>query len=92
MTAEPAADFIPLDGNAVAGELSELFAGDVTTATICCGGCGTSAEMGAIRVYGGAMGSIFRCVNCDSIVVRVVRTPRGFAVDMRGATHMLVRA
>lgn len=85
-------DFIPLDGNAVAGDLTEVFARDVTTATICCGGCGSSAEMGAVRVYGGAMGSIFRCINCDTPVVRLVRTPRGFAIDMRGATHLLVRA
>lgn len=92
MSAEPAADFMPLDGNAVAGELSELFAGDVTTATICCGGCGMSAEMGAVRVYGGAMGSIFRCAVCDTVMVRIVRTPRGFAVDMRGATQLLLPA
>lgn len=90
--AETALDFIPVDGNAVAGGLSELFARDVTTAMICCGGCGASAEMGSVRVYGGAMGSIFRCVTCDTIVVRMVRTPRGFAIDMRGATHLLVRA
>lgn len=87
-----ATDFIPLDGNAVAGVLSELFARDVTTAMVCCGGCGSSAEMGSVRVYGGAMGSIFRCVTCDTAVVRMVRTPRGFAIDMRGAARLLVRA
>jgi hypothetical protein len=48
--------------------------------------------MGAVLVYGGAMGSIFRCINCDTAVVRMVRTPRGFAIDMRGAAHLLVRA
>lgn len=85
-------DFIPLDGNAVAGDLSEIFARDVTTAMICCGGCGASAEMGAVRVYGGAMGSIFRCITCDTAVVRMVRTPRGFAIDMRGASQLLVPA
>jgi len=85
-------DFIPLDGNAVAGDLSEVFARDVTTATICCGGCGSSAEVGAVRVYGGAMGSIFRCITCDTAVVRMVRTPRGFAIDMRGAAQLLVPA
>ena len=92
MSAAAGTDFIPLDGNSVAGDLSELFARDVTTATICCGGCGSSAEMGAVLVYGGAMGSIFRCINCDTAVVRMVRTPRGFAIDMRGAAHLLVRA
>ncbi|MGV8839637.1 MAG: DUF6510 family protein [Bauldia sp.] len=87
-----APDFIPLDGNAVAGELSDLFARDVTTATIHCGGCGSSAEIGSVRVYGGAMGSIFRCRTCDTAVVRMVRTPRGFAIDMRGASRLFVPA
>ncbi|MCW5718868.1 MAG: hypothetical protein KIS68_13655 [Bauldia sp.] len=90
MSAEAGADFIPLDGNAVAGDLSELFARDVTTATIRCGGCGSSAEIGAVRVYGGAMGSIFRCFTCDTAVIRMVRTPRGFAIEMRGAALLLV--
>jgi hypothetical protein len=32
-------DVVPLDGNAAAGRLSQLFAFDVTLATITCGGC-----------------------------------------------------
>lgn len=83
--AENIADFIPVDGNAVAGDLDGLFAFDVTTARVSCDGCGRVAEIGAVRVYGGAMGSIFRCTNCDTAVFRLVRTPHGFVMDMRGA-------
>ena len=37
---------LPLDGNAAAGLLRELFALDVTIAEITCGSCGVVAEVG----------------------------------------------
>ncbi len=83
---------VPLDGNAAGGLLSELFALDVTAAEVVCGGCGATLELGAARVYGGAMGSIFRCVNCDTAIVRLVRTPSGLWIDMRGARRMFVQS
>jgi hypothetical protein len=77
---------LPLDGNAAAGLLGELFALDVTVAEITCGGCGVVAEVGETRVYGGVMGAIFRCPNCDSVVMRLVHTPVGIWLDMRGSS------
>ncbi len=85
---DPAA---PLDGNAAAGLLSELFTLDITAATLTCDGCGAVVEIGAARVYGGAMGSIFRCPECDHALVRLVRTPAGFFIDLKGARRMFVR-
>jgi hypothetical protein len=81
----------PLDGNAVAGMLSELFAFDMTTAILSCDGCGSTAELAEIHVYGGAMGSIFRCIHCDTAVLRIARTPHGFAIDMRGSRRFEAR-
>ena len=81
----------PLDGNVAAGMMREFFAFDVTTATLICGGCGMEAELGAIRVYGEPMGAIFRCWRCDTAVVRLVRTPAGFWMDMRGSRSLRVR-
>lgn len=75
----------PLDGNAVAGMLRELFAFDVTVASLDCAGCGSTAELGGVRVFGGAMGAIFRCIHCDTAMLRVVRQPDGFTLDLRGA-------
>jgi hypothetical protein len=77
----------PVDGNAVAGMLRELFAFDMTTAILACNGCGSTAALAEIRVYGGSMGSIFRCINCDTALLRMARTPRGFTIDMRGAAR-----
>jgi hypothetical protein len=84
-------DVLPLDGNAVGGVLAELFAIDITSAVITCGGCATSAEVGAIRVYGGTMGAILRCAQCDTVVLRFVRTPTRSTLDMRGARTLVVR-
>ena len=80
---------LPLDGNAAAGLLRELFALDMTVAEITCGSCGVVAEVGGTRVYGGVMGAIFRCPNCDSLLMRLVHTPVGIWLDMRGSRCLL---
>jgi len=76
---------LPLDGNAASGLLSELFALDVTVAEVTCDCCGAVAQVGETRVYGGVMGAIFRCARCDSVVMRLVHTPVGIWLDMRGS-------
>jgi len=81
-------DALPLDGNAIAGEFAEYFAADVTTAVITCGGCGASAEIGAIRVYGGSMGTILRCARCDNVLLRFVHVRSGACLDLRGAKSL----
>jgi uncharacterized protein DUF6510 len=81
----------PLDGNAAAGMLSELFAYDITTAVLTCDDCSATVEIGAARVFGGAMGSIFRCPHCDHAMIRLVRTPAGFWLDLKGARRLFVR-
>jgi Family of unknown function (DUF6510) len=83
---------IPLDGNAVAGLLREVFACEMTVAVVTCGGCGAAAPVGTARVFGGAMGAIFRCATCDTAVVRLARTPRGTWLDLRGACSLVVPA
>ena len=81
---------VPLDGNAAGGLLGELFAADVTAAEITCGGCGAVAAIGAVRVYGGAMGAILRCAHCDTVVLSLTHTPAGLWLDMHGARKMFV--
>lgn len=56
------------------------------------GRCGAGFDVGASRVHGGVMGSIFRCVQCDDVVIRLVRTAAGFRRDMQGARKMFVPA
>jgi hypothetical protein len=81
-----------LDGNSAAGLLSELFALEITDAKITCDGCEAVAPMGAMRLYGGRMGAVFRCVHCDNVVVRLVHTPEGYWLEMKGTRSLFVQA
>ena len=85
-------DMMPLDGNAAGGLLGELFAADVTVAEITCGHCSAVAPLGAMRAYGGVMGAVLRCDHCDTVVLRVVRTPQGLWFEMHGARSLFVAA
>ena len=82
---------LPLDGNAAAGLLREIFAFDATAAQISCGSCGVASDIGGTRLYGGTMGAILRCAHCDSVVMRLARTPGGLWLDMRGSRHLHTR-
>jgi hypothetical protein len=82
---------LPPDGNAAAGLLREVFAFDVTVAQISCSSCGVAGDVGETRLYGGSMGAIFRCAHCDSIVMRLTRTPGGLWLDMRGSRRLYAR-
>ena len=81
----------PLDGNAVAGLLREVFAFDDTSATLTCGECGAVAQVGSAKLYGGSMGAVLRCTPCDTAVLRLACTPIGVWLDMRGARSLMVR-
>ena len=73
-----------LDGNAAAGELSEVFALDVTTAVATCAGCGVTGPVAAAMVYEAGMGTVLRCPDCDSVLLRVVRARGEIRMEMRG--------
>jgi hypothetical protein len=74
-----------LDGNAVGGLLSEVFAFEPTAARTICAGCARIAPVGELRLYAIEMGAILRCPSCEKAVVRIAHTPRGLWLDIRGA-------
>src|SRR5258708_39459616 len=63
-----------LDGNAAAGILSVVFAGDATCARATCVSCGATEHVGALRLYAYEMGAVLRCPGCDAVVLRLGRT------------------
>jgi hypothetical protein len=79
-----------LDGNAMAGDLREIFAADVTAAIATCAGCGRSGAIATLRLWGPAPGQVARCPSCDSVVLRIVRAPGRVFLDMRGALRLEV--
>lgn len=80
-----------VDGNALAGPLSELFAVDVTAAIGQCVNCGLTGPIAALRVYDRAPGLVARCSGCGHVVLRYVRTPDAAWIDLTGTVSLRVR-
>ena len=77
-----------LDGNAIAGDLLEVFGVELTTARGACAGCGAVAEVAELAVYLRAPGTVARCRSCDSVLIVLV-TVRGITcVDLRGMASL----
>jgi hypothetical protein len=83
MMAETGSDLV-LDANAAAGLLQEIFFLDATSAQIQCVACGSTAAVGALRLYAAPMGAVLRCTHCEGILMRAVRTPHGRWLEMAG--------
>jgi NAD-dependent SIR2 family protein deacetylase len=73
-----------LDGNAAAGDLSEVFTLEATTATATCAGCGATGVMAQAMLYESDMGTVLRCPDCDAVLLRVVHTRGEIRMEMRG--------
>ena len=63
-----------LDGNVLAGALSEVFTTDVTAARGRCDGCGQISPIAEAMVYPDAPGLVARCAGCDHVLVTIVDT------------------
>ncbi|GAA1086316.1 DUF6510 family protein [Nocardiopsis metallicus] len=73
-----------LDGNVLAGPLSEVFAVDVTAAERRCARCGDRGAFAQLRVHADGPGLVACCPNCEVLVLRLVRTPDGLVLDLGG--------
>ena len=77
---------VRIDGNALAGPLSDIFVADVTSAGVTCTSCGRAQVLAALEVYGTGPGMTARCAGCHEVVVRISRTPGHAFLDLRGTT------
>ena len=89
---ESTRDAARLDGNAVAGILSEIFVPDPTTARATCANCGAIRPLGALLVYAHGMGAIMRCPGCDAVILRVARTRTQLWFELTGARLVVIAA
>jgi predicted Zn finger-like uncharacterized protein len=81
---------ITLDGNAIAGDLLEIFGVDLSAATIVCASCGTSSFVAEAVVYMRGPGRVVRCRRCGQLQMVLV-TIRGITcVDMRWIARLEV--
>jgi hypothetical protein len=74
----------PLDGNATAGDLADIFAFDATTAITTCATCHHTHPVATLRAYLQAPGMVLRCTSCDAVQLRFVRSPARAWLDLRG--------
>jgi hypothetical protein len=77
-----------LDGNAAAGDLSKIFAVDVTTAQGQCANCGAIKRFAEAHLYMQAPGVVARCAVCDHILLRLVNARQRVFLDVRGLTYL----
>ena len=77
-----------LDGNAVAGMLSELFATEATTVMLTCGSCGVRGAVGAAHAYARGPGAVLRCPACSSVLMRAAEIRGRLMADMRGVARL----
>jgi hypothetical protein len=73
-----------VDGNAIGGLLSEIFTMEMTTAESTCASCGAVNLVGRVDVYLRAPGVVVRCPGCEQVLMRIVRGPGRFWIDLRG--------
>lgn len=74
----------PFDGNATAGDLTDVFAFDVTTAVTTCATCRDTQPVATLHAYLRAPGMVLRCGSCDAVQLRLVRSPERVWLDLRG--------
>lgn len=77
-----------LDGNAAAGELSRIFAPDVTSAEGQCANCGATRRFADAHVYMQNPGVVARCAECEHVLLRVVIARDRAFLDIRGMTYL----
>jgi len=80
-----------LDGNAVAGQLHEIFGTEMTTAVGTCATCGAIAEVAESVVYLNAPGTVVRCRNCLSLLAVITNIREMNCVDLSGLAWLEAR-
>jgi hypothetical protein len=77
-----------LDGNAIAGQLMEIFGVEVTTAVGTCGSCGASAMVAEAAVYLRGLGTVARCRSCGSVLMAFTSIRDVNCVDLGGLADL----
>jgi hypothetical protein len=77
-----------VDGNAAAGELSRIFALDITSAEGQCANCGTKRHFAEAHLYSHCPGLVARCALCGHVLLRLVNVRQRVLLDLSGMTHL----
>ena len=81
-----------LDGNAAGGLLNESFQFEMTKAETTCGGCATKRAIGELTLYGHELGTVLRCVDRDTALLRITHIAACHRLDLSGMTYLQIAA
>jgi hypothetical protein len=81
-----------LDGNAAAGRLAEIFSVDLTSARVTCRQCGSVRCLAESRAWVRGPGVTLRCLDCASVLGRLVRAPEAIWLELTGMTSVQISA
>jgi len=79
-----------VDGNILAGPLSDLFRFDVTLASARCVSCGEVAMLAQAMVYVQPKAYIVRCSTCDDMLMTIIDEGDATQLDLSGLVWMHV--
>jgi len=77
-----------LDGNAAGGELSRIFAVDITSAEGQCANCGAKRRFADAHLYVQCPGLVARCPLCGHVLLRLANARRRVFLDLSGMTFL----
>jgi ribosomal protein S27E len=78
-----------LDGNVLAGPLTDLFTFEPTSTPAQCQSCADVATLGQAMVYSHPMGFVARCRHCDNVLAVIVEHSGQKSVNMQGLRWLL---
>jgi hypothetical protein len=79
-----------VDGNSLAGPLSEIFSVDLTTASARCLGCGDVSALASAMVYGEPDSLVVRCSQCEDVLMVLIQEPDRMCIELRGMSWLQV--
>lgn len=79
-----------LDGNAAGGLLNEIFPFEMTTAAATCSGCDTTKPIAELMLYRHGMGSVLRCADCDTAVLRITCIRGSYQLGLSGISYLTI--
>ena len=77
-----------LDGNVLAGPLSEIFLADMTLADACCGGCADVSVIARAIVEITGDRFVIRCHACGNTMATLVQSPDANRLDTSGMSWL----
>jgi hypothetical protein len=81
-----------VDGNVLAGALSEIFNADMTMATGTCSSCGDISPLATSMVYLKPKSFVVRCHVCDAVLMTIIQSSSDTRIALNGMASLTIPA